>query len=350
MSDFLDTPSLVTATVDDLHDPVLPAVGAEHRQAVVDAGCFDVVEVGGPRTEPVDRPVRVVAANLERGRRLDDWVELLAGTGADVVLVSEADGGMARSGNRYVARELADRLGMSFAFAVEFLELGLGSPDERAALPDGARNEFGAHGGAVLSRVGLERAAAVRFEFDGGWYEPDGPEPRVGGRCAVLATVGGIVVVAPHLESHGGPRGRARQVADLLDLVDGYAEGRPVVVGGDLNTHTLDLSGEEAADGQDAVADGLGDDFSDERFLRPFAWEPLFAAAEARGYRWDTANADEPTHRTEDRGGPVRGKLNLDWFLTRDVVATDPEVIPVLAADGSALSDHELIAVTVTLP
>jgi hypothetical protein len=136
-------------------------------------------------------------------------------------------------------------------------------------------------------------------------------------------------------------------VADLLDLVDGYAEGRPVVVGGDLNTHTLDLAGEEVRDGQDATADGHGDEFSDERFLQPFAWEPLFAEASARGYRWDTANTDEPTHRTEDRGGPVRGKLNLDWFLTRGVTATGPEVIPVLAADGTALSDHDLIAVTV---
>ena len=338
---------LVTATVDDLHDPVLPAPGTDHARAVAEAGCFDVVEVGGPRTEPVDRPLRIVAANLERGRRLDDWVDLLTSTDADVVLISEADGGMARSGNRYVARELADRLGMSFAFAVEFLELGLGSRDERARLPADAHNEFGVHGGAVLSRVGLERPAAVRFEFDGSWYEPDGPEPRVGGRCAVVATVGDLVVVAPHLESHGGPRGRARQVADLLDLVDGYADGRPVVVGGDLNTHTLDLSGLEAADGQDATADGHGDDFGDERFLRPFAHEPLFAEAAARGYQWETANADEPTHRTEYRSGPVRGKLNLDWFLTRGVVAADPAVIPVLAGDGSALSDHDLIAVTV---
>jgi endonuclease/exonuclease/phosphatase family metal-dependent hydrolase len=347
VSDPFDTPSLVTRVVDDLHDPVLPAPGADHRRAVADAGCFDVVEAGGPPTEAVDRPLRVVAANLERGRRLDDWAQLLTSTAADVVLISEADGGMARSGNRYVARELADRLGMSFAFAVEFLELGLGSPAERAALPAGARNEFGAHGGAVLSRVGLERPAAVRFEFDGGWYDVDGPEPRVGGRCAVLATVGGIVVVAPHLESHGGPRGRARQVADLLDLVERYAEGRPVLVGGDLNTHTLDLAGEEARDGQDATADGHGDDLSDERFLQPFAWEPLFAEAAARGYRWEGANADEPTYRTEDRGGPVRGKLNLDWFLTRGLVASDPEVIPVLGGDGTALSDHELIAVTV---
>ena len=43
-----------------------------------------------------------------------------------------------------------------------------------------------------------------------------------------------------------------------------------------------------------------------------------------------------------------RGDLNLDWFLTRGVTATDPEVIPALAADGTPLSDHDLIAVTVS--
>jgi 8-oxo-dGTP pyrophosphatase MutT (NUDIX family)/endonuclease/exonuclease/phosphatase family metal-dependent hydrolase len=340
------TPSLVTDAVDDLHDPVLPSPGADHRQAVADAGCFAVVEVGGPPTSPTTGPLRVLAANLERGNHLDDWVGLFTAAEADVILVSEADGGMARSGNRYVARELAERLGMQFAFAVEFVELGLGSEKERAALPPDARNEFGVHGGAILSRVGLDRPAAVRFELDGSWYGDDSPEPRVGGRIAVVATVGDLVVVAPHLESHGGPRGRARQVADLLDLVDGYADGRPVVVGGDLNTHTLDLRGEDARDGQEATAEGA-DQYPDERFSQPFAYEPLFAEASARGYDWADANADEPTHRTQYRGGPVRGRLNLDWFLTRGVTATNPAVIPVVAADGTVLSDHDVIAVSV---
>ncbi len=323
-----EPPLLITDIVDDLHDPVLPAPGTPHRQAVADAGCFAVVEVGGPATEPVDRPLRIVAANLERGRRLDAWVELLADTGADVVLISEADGGMARSDNRYLARELAERLGMQFAFAVEFVELGLGSPDERAALPPDARNEFGVHGGAILSRVGLERPAAVRFEFDGRWYDLDGDEPRVGGRLAVLATVGDLVVVAPHLESHTGPSHRALQLADLLDLVDDYADGRPVVVGGDLNTHTLDFSREE----------DVGADRSPERFLDPVAREPLFVQAALRDYDWSAANTSEPTWPS--------GGAHLDWFLTRGVVATEPAVISVVA-HGTELSDHDLIAVTV---
>jgi len=288
---------------------------------------------GGP-THTISDGLRVVAANLERGRRLEEWVDLLTRAEADIVLISEADRGMARSDNRYVARELADRLGMYFAFAVEFLELSLGGEEERALLPSDAVNEFGVHGGAILSRLPLERPAAVRFEFDGAWYGDDSLENRVGGRCAVVATVDGLVVVAPHLESHGGPSGRARQLADLLDLVEPYAKGRPVVVGGDLNTHTVDLSGHEE----------VGGELTPERFRDPVDHEPLFAEAGAWGYDWSAANTDEPTHRTP-RG---RGDLNLDWFLTRGVTATDPEVIPALAADGTPLSDHDLIAVTIT--
>jgi endonuclease/exonuclease/phosphatase family metal-dependent hydrolase len=274
-----------------------------------------------------------VAANLERGRRLDDWVTLLTAAGPDVILISEADGGMARSGNRYVARELADRLGMAFAFAVEFVELFLGGEDERAELPPDAANEFGVHGGAVLSRFPLERPTAVRFEFDGDWYADASREPRVGGRCAVAATVGDLVVVAPHLESHGGPRGRARQMGDLLDLMEPYAAGRPVIVGGDLNTHTVDMSGREE----------VGGALTPERFRDPVDHEPLFAEAAERGYEWSTANLDEPTHRTS-RG---RGDLNLDWFFIRGLTATEPELIAALAPDGTPLSDHDLIAVTV---
>ncbi len=330
------TPSVVTATVDRLPAPRVadPLAVVDHRQAVADSGVFHHVEVGsGPDGGTVPSSLRVVAANLERGRRLDEWARLLGEAGADVVLCSETDDGMARSGNRSVARDLAAALGMGYVAAVEFVELSLGGEDEQAALPAGAANTRGLHGGAILSRHPLDRPAAVRLEFDGGWHGPASPEPRIGGRLALLATVGDLVVVAPHLESHGSPSGRARQLADLLDLVEPYATGRPVVVGGDLNTHTLDLSG--GGEG--------GGPLIPERFRRPFDHEPLFAAAAARGYEWAAADAGEPTHRTP--GG--RGDLRLDWFLTRGVSATAPVTIPALAADGTPLSDHDLIAVTV---
>jgi endonuclease/exonuclease/phosphatase family metal-dependent hydrolase len=330
----MTTPHLVTETVPDLSDPVVIDT-SDHLAAATATGVLDVVEVGGRATAEPGDELRVVAANLERGRNLEAWADLLASTGGDVFLLSELDGGMARSENRYVARELAERLGAEFAFAVEFVELGLGSEKEAARLPAGASNEFGVHGGAILSRVGLGRPAAVRFEFDGSWFGPESPEPRIGGRLAVVAEVGGIAVVAPHLESHGSPAGRAQQIADLDDVVSAYASGRPVIIGGDLNTHTLDHIGH----GLPPV-----EELTPERFRDPIPHEPLFAEAAARGYEWEEANTTEPTHRTRDG----RGDVHFDWFLTRDLQVRDPEVIPAVDPDGNPLSDHEVIAVTIS--
>jgi endonuclease/exonuclease/phosphatase family metal-dependent hydrolase len=308
---------------------------SDHLAAATATGVLDVVEIGGRATAEPGDELRVVAANLERGRNLEAWAELLASTDGDVFLLSELDGGMARSDNRYVARELADRLGAAFAFAVEFVELGLGSEEEAARLAAGVTNEFGVHGGAILSRLGLDRPAAARLEFDGSWFGPDSPEPRIGGRIAVVAEVDGIVVVAPHLESHGTAAGRAKQVADLDDLVSAYALGRPVIVGGDLNTHTLDHIGHGMPPTEELTP---------ERFRDPTPHEPLFAEAASRGYAWAEANTSEPTHRT--RHG--RGDVHFDWFLTRDLEVRDPEVIPAVDAAGDPLSDHELIAVTIS--
>src|SRR5438094_4594546 len=57
--------------------------------------------------------VRAVAWNIERGIRLEGIIELLqehpALANADVLLLSELDWGMARTGNRFVAREIASR-------------------------------------------------------------------------------------------------------------------------------------------------------------------------------------------------------------------------------------------------
>ena len=58
--------------------------------------------------------VRAVAWNIERGIRLERVIQSLqehpALANADVLLLSELDWGMARTGNRFVARELAQEL------------------------------------------------------------------------------------------------------------------------------------------------------------------------------------------------------------------------------------------------
>ena len=53
----------------------------------------------------------MVAWNLERGVHLDAAIDILRERAVDVVLASELDVGMARSGNRHTAAELAGALG-----------------------------------------------------------------------------------------------------------------------------------------------------------------------------------------------------------------------------------------------
>ncbi len=107
----------------------------------------------------------------------------------------------------------------------------------------------------------------------------------------------------------------------LLDALDAYAGAAlPVVIGGDLNTHV--------------GPGGYGD-----------ASEPLFALAASRGYDWVACNLAQPTTRTST-WSTSEGTRQLDWFCTRGLSVRDPAVVPALGEDGSVLSDHELILLT----
>src|SRR5690606_17225630 len=137
----------------------------ERHAALLEALPFtDAVELQQPRAESVlGETARVVAWNAERCKQLEPSARLLAASGGDVLLLSELDHGMARSGQHHAARELAWLLGFGYVFAVEFLELQLGSPAERDVLPEGASNQVGYHGNAILSRAPLLRPAVVRL-------------------------------------------------------------------------------------------------------------------------------------------------------------------------------------------
>jgi endonuclease/exonuclease/phosphatase family metal-dependent hydrolase len=331
-----------------------PATPEAHAALLAELPFADAVEVQPPRPPnagaALGRAARIVAWNVERGRHVEAIAGLLAASGADIALLTELDCGMARSGQRHVARDLARQLGFAYAFAVEFLELGLGGPGERAKLAPDAENEIGYHGNAILSRTPLQRPAVVRLGDDAAWFDGARGERRVGGRIAVVAqvTVSGVNITTAvvHLESHGNPAQRATQIMALLDALDAYDPHAPVVIGGDLNTFSLGL--EQVSD-RDAVAAALRAD--PERWRRPERHEPLFALVEARGYQWRAANvAGEPTHRHAAGSGSTRGQLKLDWLLVRGIAASDPAVLEAAhPATGAALSDHEPVAATVTV-
>jgi len=130
------------------------------------------------------------------------------------------------------------------------------------------------------------------------------------------------VACSVHLESAADAAGRALQMRTLLAALDGYAQGRPVVIGGDLNVH---------------VEPGRHDDPA----------EPLFAETTARGYDWRHCNAALPTTRPSLWSAGA-GSFQLDWFCTRGFIAKTPRVIPALDDHGTVLSDHDLITVVLT--
>ena len=315
-----------------------------HAELLAELAFATSVEVRyPPEPEPLGARIRAVAWNLQRGRRLGASAALLERAGADVLLLAELDWGMARSNQRHTAAELAGRLGCGYAYAVEYLELGLGDAEERR-LHEGDSNEVGYHGNAILSRAPLERPALLRLEVSGGWFDGQRGEQRIGGRMAVLATVamGGrdVVVASVHLESHSDPRERAAQFRALLDGIEAYLPGAPALIGGDLNTFSL---GPADIEDPERARQLFEDD--PRRLTHPVPHEPLFALAAGRGYDWEACNVrGEPTQRLTAPRPSRRGEMKIDWLLSRGLRAADPEVLTAADPAGDALSDHEPIA------
>lgn len=318
-----------------------------HKEIVAGLDCLRTVDVQPP-PEPVEVTgwLRVAVWNIERGRDPARIASLVGATGADVALLQEVDRGMARTSNRDVAREVASTLGWGVVFGVEFVELGLGKPADLTTL-EGAANDEALHGNAILSRVPVRDPAVVRLDAGGDWFTDARDEPRVGGRMAVVGSVAlegvDVVVASVHLESHSDADGRATQMLTLLEAIDERTQG-PVVIGGDLNTVGAPIPELIDRDALRRVREA-----EPARFSWPVPHEPLFEIAAARGYEWVDANLAAPTTRHGPDGVPDHHPLKLDWVLVRGVEARRPTVVPALAPDGSAMSDHELLAVSVRL-
>lgn len=211
---------------------------------------LDGARYAPPDSAPTDA-LHVVAYNIERGFHVDAIIDALRDGPApapDVLLLSEADRGCARTDGRHVTDDLARALQMDYAFATEFVELNR-QPCE--------------HGNAVLSRFPLGNVTAIRHATNDSWFDsPD--EPRLGGRVAVRADVQVgdrfVRVYAVHFESAIDDATRTAQAAELA--ADGLTVPIPVLIGGDMNAglYSVDVArGAAPAQVRDRTARALLD-------------------------------------------------------------------------------------------
>jgi hypothetical protein len=204
---------------------------------------------------------------------------------ADVLVLNEVDWGMKRSDYRAVVKDLADALRMNWAYGVEFIEVdpkvlgtqsfaNVKNPAERKELEDlfsaDRSRLLGLHGSAILSRYPLRDVKLVPFEYQAyDWYNGEKKygsieagkrkgaslvfgeeivrEVRRGGRTNLVATIDtpelpgqAVTIVAAHLENRTTPKGRVKQMNEILDFTRPIAH--PVIIAGDMNTTGVDGS------------------------------------------------------------------------------------------------------------
>jgi endonuclease/exonuclease/phosphatase family metal-dependent hydrolase len=335
-----------------------------------DVGSYARVEAGAKKR------YRVVAWNLERGIELEGQLEAFREhpylREADLLLLTETDVGMARSGNRDVARVLARELEMHFAFAPCYINLAKGSGREYHALGE---NDVGLHGNAILSRYPLGSPRSIPLE--NGKDKMAGREKRLGNQAALAVEVRfpgfPVTAVAVHLDAQSRQSHRRDQIRDVLRALEG---GGPAVIGGDWNTTTHNSFRAIHAILGYWLRVFLGIDRSIEHYLHPYRWfeRELFEGLTAHGFDYREANVegertmsyDVTCGKTRDnlgewipgwcfafirwalRNHEGRCPLKVDWFATRDLRVGSPVVIHDLR-EGRAipLSDHDAIGVEI---
>ncbi|MDB5540114.1 MAG: Endonuclease [Devosia sp.] len=297
---------------------------ANHAAAMASLQCLQRVEApAAAHAAQLSFPLTVATWNLERCYAVEKSAELLKREGADIALLSEVDNGMARTGQRHTARDVATELGMAHAFGVEFLELELGAEVELEFCEDDF-NLHGFHGNALLARGALQAPVMIRLEPHGHWFKPESPAHRIGTRCAIAASVmtteGPLYAVSVHLENAANAAYRERQIKGLIDAIDQLAGDTPVIIGGDLNAALVSRDGAE---------------------------ETLFAHALGRGFELHGGPLDQTTTRPSRVSHKPHGTWKIDWFLTRGLVVEESRIVPSLAPDGEVLSDHDMVVARV---
>jgi endonuclease/exonuclease/phosphatase family metal-dependent hydrolase len=320
--------------------------------------------------------VRALAWNIERGIRFDGIAGALENHAAlknkDLLLLTELDYGMARSGNRNVARELAERLKLNYVFAPVYIALQKGSGVEASAAGENTKS---LHGLALFSKYPIKNAQTVALP--NGKDKMLGKEKRLGYLRALVADIehpaGAFRAVTVHLDAHSSRAHRHLQMKIILDHLDKLPD-LPTVIGGDWNTTTYNAqSANRAIIGYfRSIAAGFKN-MTKNHFPHPDRYfeRGLFRELERRGFdyknmnetgagtlHYDMENAAYNTNLSDWvpkwcfpfifwAAGRVGGRVSarLDWFAGRRIKAVGkPQNVGNLTdADGAPLSDHDAI-------
>jgi endonuclease/exonuclease/phosphatase family metal-dependent hydrolase len=303
--------------------------------------------------------LRVAHWNVEKGKHLDAVIEAFRThpvlRWADLISINEADVGMNRSAQRFVARELGEALGMHVAFAPCYLEFAKGYGDD-LVMP--GENTVALQGNALLSRYELRNVRIIELPVCFDHFEH--AEKRIGRRNALAAdvTVNGRAVsfVTTHLEVRNAPSCRAKQVAAIVSELRREGAPEAAIIAGDFNSNTF------ARGGRWRTLVGFARLLlaRPEKLMRslagPQSREPLFAVLREhsfaeRGFNREDVTCRVPLTILEDKSrlpafcaeiierklAPYNNRLDfrLDWIAARRVTPLgDGEVID--AASGVA--------------
>ncbi len=331
--------------------------------------------------------VRIAHWNIEKGKYLDAVIKAFREHPvlryADLISLNEADVGMNRSGQRFVARELGEALRMHVAFAPVYLELSKGYGDD-LQLP--GQNTVALQGNAILSRYELHHLRIIKLPVCFDHFEH--VEKRIGHRNALALELEigkrSLTFVSTHLEVRNSPACRARQMAAIIAALEQPGVPDAAIIAGDFNSNTFSRGGRWRtlrAFARILLA-------NPERLMRelvaPQAREPLFALLHRHGFTEQGFNTAEITCRVplqilEERywlppflASLVESKLErysyrldfrLDWIVGRgvrplsegeivdrasNIASASPQTITGLKNEkGGIISDHDPITVDI---
>lgn len=335
--------------------------------------------------EALQANYRAISWNVERGIHFEGIVHCLENhpelSKADVYFLPETDVGMARSQNRNVARDLAERLKLNYVFAPCYINLDKGNGPE-LELASGL-NEVGLHGNALLSKWPLQNARMIPLKNCKDKMR--GKEKRIGSQRCVVADVvlpsTLLRAVCIHLDAHSSQGQRYEQMKTILGFLERENWKGPTLIGGDWNTSTYFASHaffaffsfwRKVAMGPKHVCKNHYP--HPERYFE----RRLFRFVEGRGFDYKNFNVIGAPTMHYHLGDEVKNKnmrdwtprafqifvdwamrkaeglaqFKIDWFAAQGLrpMEGSQKVIGHLNFQGRPISDHDAIAVNFFMP